>query len=96
MLMSGDNKKAKTGYCEFYALKRLFMSEEFDWMINNLDDFRREKNMVTVSDMVTAVGKKIVEAGNVKSIDSQPEDLPVWNPEPVVIKKEKVEQMSLF
>lgn len=101
LLMSGNAKKAQEGYWEFHALKRMFMAEEFDRMINSLDDFRREKNMITLSAVVEAVGKKIVESGEVKSIDQQPEDLPAWNPEPVVyataaIKKEKVEQMSLF
>ena len=101
LLMSGNSKKAAEGYREFYELKRLFMAEEFDRLINSLDDFRREKNMVTLSAMVEAVGNKIVESGEIKSIDSQPEDLPVWKPEPVAyaqvaIKKEKVEQMSLF
>ncbi|MFA5166826.1 MAG: hypothetical protein WC449_06075 [Candidatus Paceibacterota bacterium] len=101
LLMSGNSKKAAEGYREFHALKRMFMAEEFDRMISSLDDFRREKNMVTLSAMVEAVGNKIVESGEVKSIDQQPEDLPAWKPEPVVcapvaIKKEKVEQMDLF
>jgi uncharacterized glyoxalase superfamily protein PhnB len=96
LLMSGNARKAQEGYREFYALKRMFMTEEFDRMISSLDDFRREKNMVTLSAMVEAVGNKIVESGEVKSIDHQPEDLPEWKPEPVVIKKEKVEQMDLF
>lgn len=103
LLMSGNAKKAAEGYREFYELKRHFMVEEFDRLIESLDEFRREKGMITFSGMVETVGKKIVETGTVESVERHPYDLPeklipqvtpVFTPVPV--KKETVEQMSLF
>jgi hypothetical protein len=104
MLVAGSKDKSKQGYIKFYQLKRKFMADEFDGFILRLDAHRKEKGFTTLSDMVAAVGRKLIASGDTVDFDEQPTG-PV-EPEavrryeiitpPLPVIHHEAEQMSLF
>lgn len=105
-LMSGNNKTAEQGYVDYFAMKRLFNKKEFEDVINRLNVFRENKNLVTIPEMVEHVKNQLVKNKTVVEIERHPPDIPervqeifkkidsgFYNRKK---KKEIVEQMSLF
>lgn len=107
LVMSGGTFSAKQGYIKFYQLKRHFMTPEFDELIERLDQHRREKGFVPLTEMIGRIGEQMKTWGDVVDIDAQPDGpveapavVPVVRREPVVVQYRTppvaVEQMSLF
>lgn len=105
-LMSGNNKTAEQAYIDYFSMKRMFDKIEFEDVIDRLNEFRKNKNMVTIPEMVEYVKNQLVKNKTVVEIEKHPPDIPErvqaifdkidsgfydW-----MKKTETVEQMSLF
>jgi hypothetical protein len=96
LLNSNDSRERQNGYNEFFAMRRMFMSHEWDAQIKCIDDFRKEKGHKPIHEIVALARSQMIDFGH-----TLPE--PQGNPaipqeprtEPQRVKTE-CEQLSLF
>jgi hypothetical protein len=84
---------------DYWRLKRYFMAEEFDTLINRLDEYRVERGFTPIGIMIDNVAEQIVANKKVVEPNETLPDIPKsFEFEYVDVKPfgEAVEQMSLF
>jgi hypothetical protein len=106
LLTSGDQRERQTGYCEYFAMRRQFMSKEWDDQIKRIDEFREEKGHCPLSDLAHRAGQCLVKrdptppaeaANRVMPEYSQTEHSTIENPASVTTAQPiECEQLSLF
>lgn len=104
LIMSGKAEKRREGYIRYFELKKDFPEEEFNSMILELDNYRREHNHRPVIELIDEIRVQIIDKG--LPSDSKPEYAVIppleqirVNNKPVALKqakKEEVEQLDLF
>jgi hypothetical protein len=63
LLNSVDPRERQTGYCEFFAMRRMFMLNEWDDQIKRIDAFRAEKGHKEISEIVNDSRRQLVDFG---------------------------------
>jgi hypothetical protein len=76
LLTSRDEKERRDGYCRYFAMRRQFMSHEWDTQIKRIDDFRKEKGHCPLSDLAHRAGQCLINQDPTPPAESQNDVLP--------------------
>lgn len=95
LLNSGDQRERYSGYCEFFSMRRMFMSQEWDAQIKRIDDFREEKGHKAISEIVNDARGQMIDHGTTSGAIPGDPAMP-GEVEAVIHAKTEGAQLSLF
>jgi hypothetical protein len=68
MLYSFDPKRKILGYTEYFEFKRHFFIEEWDAMMDRLNEFRANLKKETIEELLESVRKEMIGYADVKKV----------------------------